>query len=1218
MSSFSGRPWWDGCWGMNNMYVQVELTLEGHTYRPELQLIPSLVDMGCPAAGRTVVRKLLLKNISHASVTYQFGAMGLGTFSLDQTQGSVSPGSQVEIVVRFCAAVPAHYWKRLSCDVLGGPSVTVDLIGTCYTAAIHPIPLVPSNVWSFLQMSTSELKILGLEGLQPLKKGNHEQSHLQLEMQFPWNLVNISPDHLMFRPRGSNRTCATETVQVLNRTRVTVTAIIAEGQEALNDTHLQVHPLQLEIEPGCIGEFNVRLLQCPANQRGFTSRALEVVVFKQEMRDYRTVSEADILPPWSSTIQIHLQSSGAVPTPVTTIMPKCITFQPTLCGSSTFKTVCLRNDGDMAVLFEVLTGLLPASISCLPHRGTIDPQQFQLFTLRFLSDTPVVETTHLEFMLNGSKDHIKSVPLSGSAYEPSLSMEGGSLLCFKPTGVGSLSQRNVKLCNTSKVPLVFKWEGVPAGVAVQPAQGTLLGQESQSVTWTFQPLTLTSMHCKASCIYRGAIRRSDPPYDMDFGATGPDGYSTSPQGEYEYTVELKGKATPSFLTLEPAVLDLGPIPVGQTSRHTMTLKNCGEGNLHYRLCWKVLRPEPSTTALEGGLPNADLGSPETVTRVSPSKGSPPPQVTNGDRLVAQARQSEGSFCASSGLCSGLAREGYSADPGVVAGACLAVSDSPLPSASSIQGPEVLRGIEIQLENASGVLPGRSSTQLAILLTPKRCMACQVEVGLALGDDSTTETKDFTTDGVGRVLPLALVSAAAVVPKLAVTDVARAGFLKSWAEQQASVAILNARLDGDQSKEELDVLNWIQKGTFTTARAQSILSPHIIDLGNCLLDSGVSSLNLQVFNPGPLEASFELQGSSDVDQTLELENWVEATKPTNDVERLEEFVITSRILEIQPRAGRLSAGKTCTLQVCVRPVRVGTFSISLLLVVHGGRLLPLKVEARVVPQGFLELDPTLFTVNLGDANIGRVTEDCSAQTFLIPNKNPTTIEYKIEAENIENSMSYGFEVFKVEQPWTGTVAAYSSIPISVRFQPIEKRFYKFTVPLTFATSERVEVEFAGKGEQSDGRRRSDLTNIAITTPPDVIYSAPLFKPPQWLARLLDGEAVFQDIPQQTPAWAPVTLYNLSSLPLNYKWDTSAMATWYGGRLSFKMSPPSGVLPGGASLLCRLLCSAGTELQHFHGEAVVTVNQQDEGPPPFCDWKRCEIRVQKKQSTGAGGM
>lgn len=47
--------------------------------------------------------------------------------------------------------------------------------------------------------------------------------------------------------------------------------------------------------------------------------------------------------------------------------------------------------------------------------------------------------------------------------------------------------------------------------------------------------------------------------------------------------------------------------------------------------------------------------------------------------------------------------------------------------------------------------------------------------------------------------------------------------------------------------------------------------------------------------GPLEVSFEFQGSNDVGQTIDRENWVKGTKPTSAAERLEEFVVTSRIL-----------------------------------------------------------------------------------------------------------------------------------------------------------------------------------------------------------------------------------------------------------------------------------------------------------------------------------
>lgn len=73
---------------------------------------------------------------------------------------------------------------------------------------------------------------------------------------------------------------------------------------------------------------------------------------------------------------------------------------------------------------------------------------------------------------------------------------------------------------------------------------------------------------------------------------------------------------------------------------------------------------------------------------------------------------------------------------------------------------------------------------------------------------------------------------------------------------------------------------------------------------------------------------------------------------------------------------------------------------------------------------MELDPTKLSFNLGDANIGRVTEDCVAQTFLIPNRNPTPCNYKIDAEDIQNSLSYNFQV---SSQVIGTLVHHSEEP-----------------------------------------------------------------------------------------------------------------------------------------------------------------------------------------------
>lgn len=61
------------------------------------------------------------------------------------------------------------------------------------------------------------------------------------------------------------------------------------------------------------------------------------------------------------------------------------------------------------------------------------------------------------------------------------------------------------------------------------------------------------------------------------------------------------------------------------------------------------------------------------------------------------------------------------------------------------------------------------------------------------------------------------------------------------------------------------------------------------------------------------------------------------------------------------------------------------------------------------QGFVEMDEKCLQFELNDVNIGRLREDCPVQTFLIPNQNPTSLEFKIDVENICNSRSYGFEV-----------------------------------------------------------------------------------------------------------------------------------------------------------------------------------------------------------------
>lgn len=118
--------------------AQVVLTVEGHTSQPDIEVTPSLLDFGSHAAGRTVVRRFLMKNKSSSPAKYQFSHAESGSFTLDKPQGTLAASSQQEVVARFRAVEPAHYWKRLSCHVLVRSPCPWDLSLSTYLDSFRP------------------------------------------------------------------------------------------------------------------------------------------------------------------------------------------------------------------------------------------------------------------------------------------------------------------------------------------------------------------------------------------------------------------------------------------------------------------------------------------------------------------------------------------------------------------------------------------------------------------------------------------------------------------------------------------------------------------------------------------------------------------------------------------------------------------------------------------------------------------------------------------------------------------------------------------------------------------------------------------------------------------------------------------------------------------------------------------------------------------------
>lgn len=77
---------------------------------------------------------------------------------------------------------------------------------------------------------------------------------------------------------------------------------------------------------------------------------------------------------------------------------------------------------------------------------------------------------------------------------------------------------------------------------------------------------------------------------------------------------------------------------------------------------------------------------------------------------------------------------------------------------------------------------------------------------------------------------------------------------------------------------------------------------------------------QLFCPGStgsLPVEWDLQRVGDMGVGVELENWVEPSRPRNDKEKLHDFIVQEGLLQLQPPVGQLGPGKSTTWTITYR-------------------------------------------------------------------------------------------------------------------------------------------------------------------------------------------------------------------------------------------------------------------------------------------------------------
>lgn len=87
----------------------------------------------------------------------------------------------------------------------------------------------------------------------------------------------------------------------------------------------------------------------------------------------------------------------------------------------------------------------------------------------------------------------------------------------------------------------------------------------------------------------------------------------------------------------------------------------------------------------------------------------------------------------------------------------------------------------------------------------------------------------------------------------------------------------------------------------------------------------SLLHKCVHGTGQLPVEWEVQKVGDVGRGVEMENWVEPSRPRDDKEKLHDLIIRERLLQLQPCEGSLQPGESTT---CVLTYRSALTTVTL--------------------------------------------------------------------------------------------------------------------------------------------------------------------------------------------------------------------------------------------------------------------------------------------------
>ncbi|KAJ8320586.1 hypothetical protein KUTeg_002173 [Tegillarca granosa] len=455
----------------------------GSSQGPNVHLSTKAVNFMQIDVGDVATRPIDIINNSDQEAVFQFMLdCNESVFKFERLSGVIRPNTRQTIILQFIPPYPINYHRKVTCMIHNQGPLFLDLLGTCHSEMVKPAVLQTRHLDLYKCHVERGLSLYPPEQLNELlREGKLEvddagalmmPASSQSDDTVNKDLPHIPPmdeyfndgfhsDIINFVPHVSLdvniadfgncqnlRVIEDKIVNITNHTKGKITVQWIEGA----DKTFSVMPATMDIPPLKSCAFQVTFRPCAPNQ--FYGCDLECFTFYKSLRDYRLVEDKTHCPPWCLTLNCTGQ----------TFMPNNETFLPRYnidssnlifpavnTKESTYRTLLLTNTGTTPILYDIQKDTTN-TYAVKPVKALMKGQH-QIFVVKITPNEVKTYKHDLVLKLNDNEKYNKEIELWGSAEAPKVLLDTNGDLFFKPTCVGTASNKSYRIKNICRIPL---------------------------------------------------------------------------------------------------------------------------------------------------------------------------------------------------------------------------------------------------------------------------------------------------------------------------------------------------------------------------------------------------------------------------------------------------------------------------------------------------------------------------------------------------------------------------------------------------------------------------------------------------------------------------------------------------------------------------------------------------------------------------------------------